>query len=178
MPPAAARSRMAREAASSHWSPKVIVPRQMRETCSPVRPRRVCRMGGTGSTIGHRMGRSAPPEDTIMANGSHVYIGAARLSGKVGGIFRRAVGTERWEQLTKGLPEKTNVHAITVHPTNPDTVFIGTHEGPYRSTDRGERWEKLAFPEKAEVWSIAVHPQNPRVMYAGTSPIGVFKKIG
>ena len=110
-----------------------------------------------------------------MANGSHVFIGAARLSGKVGGVFRQTVGEDRWEQLAKGLPERTNVHAITVHPANPDTVFIGTHEGPYRSTDRGERWEKLAFPEKAEVWSIAVHPQNHRVMYAGTSPIGVFK---
>ena len=110
-----------------------------------------------------------------MANGSHVYIGAARLSGKVGGIFRRAVGTERWEQLPKGLPEKTNVHAITVHPTNPDIVFIGTQEGPYRTADRGEKWEKLSFPEKAEVWSILMHPSNPRTIYAGTSPVGVYR---
>src|SRR5262245_13714847 len=40
MPPAAARSRMARELDSSHCSPKVMVPRQSRETGSPVRPRR------------------------------------------------------------------------------------------------------------------------------------------
>jgi photosystem II stability/assembly factor-like uncharacterized protein len=110
-----------------------------------------------------------------MANGSQVFIGAARLSGKVGGVFRQHVGEDRWEQLAKGLPEKTNVHAITVHPTNPDTVFIGTHEGPYRSTDRGERWEKLNFPERAEVWSITVHPNDARRIYAGTSPVGVFR---
>ena len=78
---------------------------------------------------------------------SHVYVGSARISGKVGGVFRRAVGDDRWQQLTKGLPEATNVHAITVHPTNPDVVYLGTDDGPYRSSDRGERWERLDFPK-------------------------------
>ena len=42
MPPSAARSRIATDVGSSHWSPNVIVPRQMRETWRPVRPRRTC----------------------------------------------------------------------------------------------------------------------------------------
>jgi len=113
-----------------------------------------------------------------MANAStlsHVYVGSARISGKVGGVFRRAVGDDRWEQLTKGLPEGTNVQAITVHPTNPDVVYLGTHDGPYRSTDRGERWERLDFPRGHQVWSILVQPNDPRVIYAGTAPVGVFR---
>src|SRR6266568_3953921 len=36
-----ALSIIAREVGSSHWFPKVIVPRQISETCSPVRPRYV-----------------------------------------------------------------------------------------------------------------------------------------
>src|SRR5437016_14591564 len=40
MPPASALSMIANEAASSHCSPNVIVPRHKRETCNPVRPRR------------------------------------------------------------------------------------------------------------------------------------------
>src|SRR6267378_7759846 len=44
MPPAAARSRMASDVGSSHWNPKVIVPRQRRDTERPVRPRRVWRI--------------------------------------------------------------------------------------------------------------------------------------
>src|SRR2546429_6486228 len=36
-----ALSIIAREVGSSHWFPKVIVPRQIFETCSPVRPRYV-----------------------------------------------------------------------------------------------------------------------------------------
>ena len=113
-----------------------------------------------------------------MANASglsHVYVGSARISGKVGGVFRRAVGDDRWEQLTKGLPDETNVQAITVHPTDPNVVYLGTQDGPYRSTDRGERWERLDFPKGLQVWSILVQPSDPRVIYAGTAPVGVFR---
>ena len=110
---------------------------------------------------------------------SHVYVGAAQGSGMLGGIFRRAVGDDRWEHLTKGLPEATHVRAITVHPTNHEVIYLGTQHGPYRSTDRGERWERLGFPDAgAEVWSILVHPGNPRILYAGTSPIGVYRSDG
>jgi photosystem II stability/assembly factor-like uncharacterized protein len=107
---------------------------------------------------------------------SHVYVGAARVSsGAVGGIFRRAVGDDRFERLTKGLPESVNVQAITLHPTEHDVVYAGTSDGPYRSLDRGERWERLPFPEKTEVWAITVHPRDPRILYAGASPLAIFK---
>jgi len=106
---------------------------------------------------------------------THVYVGAARTSGSLGGIFRRDIGNGHWEPLTKGLPERVNVQAITVDPTNPAIVYLGGNRGPYRSTDRGERWERLPFPENLEVWSIFVHPQNPRTLWAGTSPVGVYR---
>jgi photosystem II stability/assembly factor-like uncharacterized protein len=107
---------------------------------------------------------------------SHIYVGAARFSAAaVGGIFRRAVGDDRWEPLAKGLPDPANVQAITVHPMTPEVVYAGTQDGPYRSADRGERWERLDFPRQTEVWSILVHPTRPRTLYAGTSPIGVFR---
>lgn len=108
---------------------------------------------------------------------SHVYVGAAgSKAGTVGGIFRCGAGDDRWERLAKGLPEAVNVHAITVHPQHPDVVFAGTNRGPYRSTDRGERWERSGFPDEGvEIWSILVRPDNPRVVYAGASPVGVYR---
>ncbi|HEU5322191.1 MAG TPA: hypothetical protein VFX28_15415 [Methylomirabilota bacterium] len=109
------------------------------------------------------------------ARPSHVYVGAAGAAA-AGGVFRRAVGDDRWERLAKGLPETTHVHAVTVHPTSPDVVYLGTHRGPYRSTDGGERWERLGFPDDGgEVWSVMAHPADPRTLYAGTSPVGVFR---
>jgi photosystem II stability/assembly factor-like uncharacterized protein len=106
-----------------------------------------------------------------------VYVGAARwVSGTLGGIFRRAAGDDHWELLTKGLPEPTSVQAITVHPTLPEVVYLGSQDGPYRSTDGGTTWERLDFPDPGrEIWSILVHPRDPRTLYAGASPVGVYR---
>jgi photosystem II stability/assembly factor-like uncharacterized protein len=54
-------------------------------------------------------------------------------------------------------------------------IYVGTRRGLYRSTDGGDRWDRLGIPEGQEVWSILVHPATPRVLYAGTSPVGVYR---
>jgi photosystem II stability/assembly factor-like uncharacterized protein len=117
-------------------------------------------------------------EGTAMANSelSHVFVGAGQLTGgTLGGLFRQRVGGDRWERLTSGLPERAGIQAITVHPANPQTIFAGAQDGPYRSDDGGATWTRPDFPRDLAVWSITVHPTNPRVIYAGTSPVGVFR---
>ena len=95
---------------------------------------------------------------------THVYAGTARSMGATaGGIFRQAAGDNRWEHLTNGVPEDADVHAITVHPENPDVVYVGSTKGAYRSTNRGNTWERLRLPEDADIWSVCIHPKNPRV---------------
>jgi len=85
-------------------------------------------------------------------------------------------GVQRWEALTNGLPDETRVHAITVHPANPEVVFIGTTKGAFRSADRGGRWERLALPDpEADIWSITVDPTDCRTVYAGCGPVGVYR---
>ena len=89
---------------------------------------------------------------------THVYAGAARsMGGTLGGVFRQAAGDSGWEHLTGGLPEGTEVHAITVHPENPDVVYIGTTKGSYRSTNRGARWERLNLPDGRR-HLVGLHP--------------------
>jgi photosystem II stability/assembly factor-like uncharacterized protein len=112
-----------------------------------------------------------------MAGTTHVYAGAAAtMDGTRGGIFRQEVGDKRWEQLTNGLPEGAEVHAITVHPTNPDTVFVGSTKGLYCSTNRGNRLARMPLPGgDADIWSVLVHPKDPQRIYAGATPIGVYR---
>jgi photosystem II stability/assembly factor-like uncharacterized protein len=112
-----------------------------------------------------------------MAGQSYVYAGAVKSAeGGRGGAFRQAVGEERWDALTDGLPDGAEIHAITVHPEEPDVVFIGTTKGAYRSLNRGARWERLALPNPgADVWSIAIHPKDRRTIYAGFGPTGVYR---
>ncbi len=108
---------------------------------------------------------------------SHVYVGAAaRIPGSLGGIFRQTVGSDQWELLDKGLPERADVQAITIHPTDANVIFAGSQNGPYRSKDGGGSWEKLSFPDEGlEVWSILIHPRDPRTIYLGTSPVAVYR---
>ena len=107
---------------------------------------------------------------------SYVFVGAAQLTGgTLGGLFRQRVGDDRWERLTKGLPDPAMIHAITVHPADPRVIFAGTQDGPYRSDDGGDNFRRPEFPRDLQVWSITVHPTQPRVVYAGTSPVGVFR---
>jgi photosystem II stability/assembly factor-like uncharacterized protein len=112
-----------------------------------------------------------------MAQQSHVFAGVARYrGGSQFGLFRRAVGDQRWDRMTAGLPADAMIHAVTVHPADSNVVYVGTHDGPYRSTDRGAHFERLGFPDRdVEVWSILVHPKKPKTLYAGASPVGVYR---
>jgi photosystem II stability/assembly factor-like uncharacterized protein len=108
---------------------------------------------------------------------ARVFVGAGTWTSqrRTGGLFRQTAGSPGWESLTKGLPEPVSVQAITLDPTNPDVIFAGTQDGPYKSTDGGTTWTRTDFPRDLQVWSIAVHPRDRRVLYAGTSPVGVFR---
>ena len=105
-----------------------------------------------------------------------LFVGAGKFTGgTLSGLFRRRAGEDRWETISKGLPEPASIQALTVHPIDRDVMFAGTQQGVYRSLDGGSTWSRPDFPAGLEVWSITVHPRNPRVVYAGTSPIGVVR---
>lgn len=117
-----------------------------------------------------------------MANSraTRVYVGAGHwvTGGRrhPGGLFRRSPGDGPWQALTAGLPEQVEARALAVHPREPDVMYAGTQDGPYRTTDGGERWERLGFPDRgAVVWSIAFHPTRPQIMYAGVAPVGIYR---
>ena len=112
-----------------------------------------------------------------MNGRTYVYAGAAQAgAGTRGGLFRRDAAGGDWQQLGDGLPEDTQVQAITVLPGDKATVYLGTHSGVYRSHDGGEQWQHLPLPAAAgQVWSVLVQPDRPDVVYAGTSPVGVYR---
>lgn len=113
-----------------------------------------------------------------MASTTRIFAGAARwrAKGRFAGVFRADPTEGRWEHLTNGFPDDVHVQTVVVHPQDPNVVFAGTHDGPYRSTDRGDHWEKCGFPDRdMQVWSILVHPSRPKTVYVGTSPLGVYR---
>ena len=107
---------------------------------------------------------------------TRILAGAGHSPSGAGGLFRRVAGDGDWQALTAGLPANVEVRAIALHPQNSDVIYVGTQDGPYRSTDGGDRWKRLGFPERnAVVWSLAIHPTRPNILYAGLAPVALYK---
>ena len=109
--------------------------------------------------------------------GTQVYAGAVKsMEGGRGGVFRQKAGEAGWQALNNGLPADAGVHAITVYPDDPATVFIATTAGAFRSRNHGDSWERLALPDSSvDIWSITIHPTDRRTIFAGYGPTGVFR---
>ena len=98
---------------------------------------------------------------TSTTTTSYVYAGLAGETAPgrevQSGLYRMAEGDSGWTMLRNGLPEAPEIRAIAVHPVQPEIVYVGTQHGPYRSTDHGERWEKVNVPDHGlPVWSISL----------------------
>ncbi len=113
-----------------------------------------------------------------MASQANVYASVAGTVGRTDkdkgavGVFRRPAETGVWEHVISEYPSNT----VHVHPTDPNIVFAGTHDGVYRSTDRGKTFKRANFPDKnMEIWSFLVDAGNPKLVYAGGSPTAVYR---
>ena len=65
--------------------------------------------------------------------------------------------------------------SIAVHPTDPDTVYVGTAQGGlYKSTNGGTNWTKLfEFQlESLAIGAITIDPTDSSIVYVGTGENG------
>ena len=111
---------------------------------------------------------------------SSIYVGLAGETAPgrpvQSGLYRMAVGDDRWEKLIHGLPEEPTIRAIATHPEEAGTIYVGTQHGPYRSTDHGEHWEKLDIADHGlPVWSLSFDPHDGKVLYAGYENCEIFR---
>lgn len=112
---------------------------------------------------------------------SYVYAGAAPwiAAGKdarTGGLYRLDTGSGRWRRLTAGLPEAVEVRCVAAQPGAGHVIYVGTQDGPYRSSDAGESWSRLELPGKDRlVWSILLHPGDPQTIYVGTQGTTIYR---
>jgi photosystem II stability/assembly factor-like uncharacterized protein len=102
------------------------------------------------------------------ANPSTLYVGAWKDSSG-GGLWISHDGGHKWVAVPslKGQP----VHAVIQAPSDARTLFAGTLEGVYRTSDGGATWKRIS-PEGSkeihEIESLAVDPRNPDILFAGT----------
>ncbi|MGE4220585.1 MAG: WD40/YVTN/BNR-like repeat-containing protein, partial [Alphaproteobacteria bacterium] len=111
----------------------------------------------------------------------YIYVGAGGWRGadknvRTSGLYRMPAGGGAWESLTTGLPADVEVRAILVRPDDPRTVYAGTQDGPYVSTDGGDSWRSMDMPgDRRVVWSMCLHPTEPGTLYVGTEHTSIFR---
>ncbi len=100
-----------------------------------------------------------------------LYVGAAS-----GGVWRSYDGGTTFKPVFDRQPVQS-IGAITLDPTDPKVVWVGTGEswtrnsvsvgnGIYRSADGGDTWQNMGLPESERVSRIVVSPKDGNTVYA------------
>ncbi len=100
-----------------------------------------------------------------------LYVGAAS-----GGVWKSTDGGTTFKPVFDREPVQS-IGAITVDPTNHDTIWVGTGEawtrnsvsvgdGIYKSTDGGDTWKNVGLPDSERIAKIIVDPKNGNTVYA------------
>jgi len=83
-----------------------------------------------------------------------------------GGIFLSTDGGASWRNV---LHRDQHVYDITVDPNDPKTLYAcGFESSAWRSTDRGEHWERIRGYNFKWGHRVIVDPQNPGMIYITT----------
>ena len=107
------------------------------------------------------------------------------FGGTTGGMYRSEDAAMSWKRINNGLiPESElmasmalGVNAIEIERTNPTVVYAGTTKGLFRTTNKGDQWERIgqSLPDPF-ISSILLHPTDSSQLYVG-GPKGVWKSL-
>lgn len=93
-----------------------------------------------------------------------------------GGVWKTDDAGTTWNNISDGQIEAGSIGAITVAPSDPNTIYVGTGSacprgnvsqgiGMYKSSDGGKHWQHIGLPRAGLIGKIEVHPQNADLLY-------------
>jgi photosystem II stability/assembly factor-like uncharacterized protein len=99
-----------------------------------------------------------------------------------GGVIQSLDAGESWRYVSKGEAETfrpvsrvtgvyQDCHVVRISPHDPDSLFLTTGDGLYRSDDCGKSWRRIdrGYRMKKYFGSVVLHPDDPKVIYATAS---------
>lgn len=107
--------------------------------------------------------------DAVEGDRLTIYVGSAG-----GGVWKSVDGGLRFKPIfDKHAP---SIGAVTIDPSNPKTVWVGTGEtwtrnsvsigdGVYKTTDAGESWTKVGLADSERIARILVHPKDSNAVF-------------
>ena len=85
---------------------------------------------------GHVSSLAVDPTNPLVAYATYSTFNSGP---HVGHVFKTTNGGVSWSRIDLTLPDMP-VHSIVVHPSSPDTLYIGTDLGVFVTTDGGGSW--------------------------------------
>ncbi len=93
-----------------------------------------------------------------------------------GGVWTSDDAGESWRPITDGQLAVGGIGAITVAPSDPNVIYVGTGSaeprgnvspgrGMYRSTDAGKTWSPIGLERAGQIGRVQVHPADPDHVY-------------
>lgn len=101
--------------------------------------------------------------------------GIVYLGTDIGGLYKSGDDGESWQAINDGLLNYDVTTPVIVAPDDPETLYLGTRGGFFKSTNGGDTWRnpRAGLPAEAKsrisgsVGSIAIAPTNNETLYMG-----------
>jgi photosystem II stability/assembly factor-like uncharacterized protein len=77
--------------------------------------------------------------DPVNPSVAYATYSTFNFTGQLGHVFKTVDGGATWTRIDLTLPDMP-VHSVVVHPTQPDTLYIGTDLGVFVTTNGGGSW--------------------------------------
>lgn len=124
--------------------------------------------------IGPTRGGRSTAVSGVIGDDQTYYMGTVG-----GGVWKTTDAGITWVNISDGFFNTGTIGAISVAPSDPNVVFVGTGEAPirgvmtssgdgvYKSTDAGKTWTHIGLGNSLHISKIAIHPTNPELVYVG-----------
>ena len=99
-------------------------------------------------------------------------------AGTTGGVYRSKTGAKNWVKVTEGMVAfdakmasmAMGVNSLAIDPNETNTVYAGTTQGLFKSTNQGNNWTKVGDAlGDSYVSAIQLDPLNTTTIYLATS---------
>src|SRR5262249_4916319 len=92
------------------------------------------------------------------------------------GLFRSVDGGQTFSRASDGMFVECHVRALAVSPRDPRTLYLGSEDGLYRTSDGADHWARVDSPlDGQQIWSLLLGSTDSPVMLAGTCPSRIYR---